>query len=362
VITLFDRYLLVTFIRSFLICSSSMVGLYIVIDAFCNLDEFSESRGLAAMLATMGQYYLFRTSLFFDRLAGVITTLSAMFTFSWIQRTNELMPLLAAGVPIYRVIAPVLIVAMMISGLASVNQEFVIPRIAEELRLRPDSSATRWVSVNPTYDSRGILFASGHCYRRDQSIRPASITLPPHLAGAPVELRAGEATYVPPGAGDPSGGWRLTDVAAPEVQIGEAVLQQLGPDEYFLHTTITFDQVSRESRWYQFSSSRELLAEMRNPYGTTKAEMEVLVHTRLTKPLAMLTLLLLGLPFVLSGMDRRMISLVSMSLVVSLAFQSFCYLCQRLGNVELIPPSLAAWLPVMVFGTLAFGMFDLIKT
>jgi lipopolysaccharide export system permease protein len=76
----------------------------------------------------------------------------------------------------------------------------------------------------------------------------------------------------------------------------------------------------------------------------------------------MVTLLFLGLPFVLSGTDRRMVSLVGMSLVVSVAFQLFTQLCMRLGNVEVIGPELAAWMPVLVFGTLAAGLHDLVKT
>src|SRR5438093_511105 len=144
VIPIFDRYLIHIFIRAFLICFASLVGLYIVIDAFSNLDEFSErSHGLFSMLAMMGEYYSYRVSLFFDRLSGVITTLSAMFTFSWIQRTNELMPMLAAGVPIYRIIVPVLIAAMIISGLAAVNQEMVIPQIAHKLQMAPDDNGQR---------------------------------------------------------------------------------------------------------------------------------------------------------------------------------------------------------------------------
>ena len=37
-----DRYVLGCFLRSYLICLVSLIGLYVVIDAFTNLDEFSE--------------------------------------------------------------------------------------------------------------------------------------------------------------------------------------------------------------------------------------------------------------------------------------------------------------------------------
>lgn len=104
------------------------------------------------------------------------------------------------------------------------------------------------------------------------------------------------------------------------------------------------------------------MEELRKDKDTSKAELAVMVHARFTRPLAMLTLLFLGLPFVLSGNDRRMVSLVGVSLIVSMAFQVFMQFCFRLGNAEIIAPELAAWLPVLVFGSLAVGLFDLVKT
>jgi lipopolysaccharide export system permease protein len=207
-IRIFDRYLIHIFIRAFLICFASLVGLYIVIDAFSNLDEFSErSQGLASLLETMCEYYVFKISFYFDRLAGVITTMSAMFTFSWIQRTNELMPLLAAGVPVRRIIAPVLIAASVIYGLTTVNQEIIIPRIAKQLQMRPDDDSVRTIKAHAAHDSRGILFNGDDCNRQERKVTPAFITLqPPHIVSSLLEIRAQEAIYVPPGEGVLSGG------------------------------------------------------------------------------------------------------------------------------------------------------------
>jgi lipopolysaccharide export system permease protein len=361
VIRIFDRYLIRIFVRSFLICFTSMVGLYVVIDAFANLDEFSErAKGVTSMLATMAGYYTYRVSLFFDELAGVITTMSAMFTFSWIQRTNELMPMLAAGVPIRRIVAPVLIAAAVVCGLTVANQELVIPRIAAELVKERDDDSFRRVKGHYAHDPRGILFNGDECNRQKQTVIPAFITLQPPsfpLLG----LRAREAEYIAPGTGDPSGGWILRGVTPSTFQCSEKVLQPLDDGDYVLHTTIAFDHVMRKQT-HKYSSTRELIDELRRGQGGIPAETVVMLHTRLTRPLAMITLLFLALPFVLSGTDRRMVSLVGLSLVVSLAFQMFTQLCHWLGQMEIVGPPLAAWLPVLVFGTLAVGLNDLVKT
>ena len=361
---IFDRYLILIFVKAFLICFTSLVGLYIVIDAFSNLDEFSErSHGVFSLLAVMGEYYSYRVSMFFDRLAPVITTISSMFTFSWIQRTNELMPMLAAGVPIRRIITPVLISAMVVCGITIANQELVIPRIAKQLMMRPDDDKERTVKAQYAYDPRGILFNGDECYRAQKKVAPAFITLqPPHLVDSILELRAHEAEYVAPRDDELSGGWILRGIVPATFQCNEAVLQPLESGEYFLHTSITLDQVQRKHAWFQFSSTHDLIDEMRQSGGGAQTEMAVLLHWRLMRPVATLTLLFLGMPFVLSGTDRRMVSLVGVSLVVSLAFQFFAQICQRLGNIDAINPPLAAWLPVLVFGSLAVGLYDLVKT
>jgi lipopolysaccharide export system permease protein len=364
VIRIVDRYLIQLFLRAFVICFASLVGLYIVIDAFSNLDEFSErSRGLVSLLATMCEYYSFKICFYFDRLAGVITTMSAMFTFSWIQRTNELMPLLAAGVSARRVVAPVLIAAGGIFGLTTLNQELVIPRIAKQLQRRPDDDSIRTIKAQAAHDSRGILFSGDECNRQALKVTPAYITLqPPTLVSSLTEIRAQEAIYVPPGKGVLSGGWTLRGVTPKDIQCNSNALEVLDNDSYFLRTSITFEHLLRKQSWFQFASTASLISDLRTQDNAPRVEMAVLIHSRFTRPLAMLTLLFLGLPFVLSGTDRRMVSLVGISLVVSVAFQLFTQLCTRLGNIEVIGPELAAWLPVLIFGSLAVGLHDLVKT
>ena len=364
VIKIFDRYLLRIFVRSFIICFTSLVGLYIVIDAFSKIDEFSEQAdGVRSLLATMGRYYMYRVSLFFDSLAGVITTMSAMFTFSWIQRTNELMPVLAAGVPTRRVIAPVLIAAMAVSGLATANQELMIPRIARELQQSPDDGSKRSLAAHPARDARGILMSGDRCFRQDHKIAPAFVTLPPTVMPSLVDLRAREAQYVAPGRHDrPTGGWVLRDVQSDNVPTRENVLEQIGPGEYFLHTTITFNQLLRRESWFAYFSTSRLLEEIRQPGNPSLNEMKVTVHGRFIRPLASLTMLFLGLPFVLSGTDRRMISLVGVSMVISIVFQFFSTVCGRLGNMQYLSPELAACLPVIVFGAIAAALYDMVKS
>src|SRR5436305_11248371 len=104
-----------------------------------SLDEFtSRHHGIVAVARHVTSYYGYRLTKFFDQLCEPIVLLSAMFTVALMQRSNELLPLLSAGVSTRRVVLPVLLSAWVMLSLAVANGEFLIPRVAAQLALEPD--------------------------------------------------------------------------------------------------------------------------------------------------------------------------------------------------------------------------------
>src|SRR5271154_6729891 len=112
-----------------MICYTSLVGLFIVIDAFSNFDEFTKRAEGLELVQAMGRYYLIHQSLFFDYLCGVIGMMAAIFTVTWMQRNNEQLAILSAGVSTHRAIRPVLVSSVIVSLFAIANQEIVMPRL-----------------------------------------------------------------------------------------------------------------------------------------------------------------------------------------------------------------------------------------
>src|SRR3989440_2623454 len=135
--TILDRSLFRAYLQAYLICLVSLLSLYVVVDLFMNLEDFAH-HGLEAVLRHVLTYYGYKVIQIFDRLSEPIVLLAAMFTVAWVQRNNELLPLLSAGVPTRRVFRPVLLGAALTVGLGVVNQEVVIPRAADGLMARRD--------------------------------------------------------------------------------------------------------------------------------------------------------------------------------------------------------------------------------
>lgn len=409
-----DRQRYWSFFKAYLICFGSLVGLYVVIDAFTNVDEFTkvEDKFLGVM-RLMGRYYLVRIPLFYDRLCGVITMMAAIFTVTWMQRNNELLAMLAAGISTHRVIVPVIVSSALVSGVAFANQEWVVPRVAEELQRTPDDDGRRGLVIHSHRDVNDVNLGGTFAFRDTQSIAHFNATLPSSRFGSLIQITGladddpgspgAEARYVPDD--DPTcplrGGWLIRGArAAPaDAALDGRVLVRVGPEPawlavatagagtpldralqavlppprtdlrkleggtFFLRTNLTFAMMTRSKLWYQFASTPELLASLKDPScETERPEIAVSLHGRNLRPLLSLTLLCLSLPLVLGGMARNTFVNLGRALGTSAVFYLCLLICSYLGSNRVLSPELSAWAPLIGFGCVAASRWDQIRT
>ena len=164
-----DRYLLRQFLQNFMICFMSLTGVYVVFDAFTNLEAFMSLAKGMALMKIMAAYYGNQSLFFFDCISSLLVLMSAMFTMAWIQRHHEMTALMAAGISRIRVVAPVLAAAVAIILLAVVNREVVIPKLKDQLAMRPSDLKGNVVEeLLPQYDNATDVLIEGRCAVVDQ--------------------------------------------------------------------------------------------------------------------------------------------------------------------------------------------------
>jgi lipopolysaccharide export LptBFGC system permease protein LptF len=74
-------------------------------------------------------------------------------------------------------------------------------------------------------------------------------------------------------------------------------------------------------------------------------------------------LLFLGLPFVLNLGNRSGFVSLALSFGICAAFYMVTSVCMNIANQsDVLKPIFAAWLPVMLFGSLGITMFDRLPT
>jgi lipopolysaccharide export system permease protein len=361
---IFDRQMVAGYFKSYFVCLTSLLSLYIVVDLFINLDDFAHNgQGLTGMVQRIGFYYGAQIAQIFDRLCEAIVLLAAMFTIAWMQRNNEQVPLLSAGVSTQRIVLPVLICAFAMIGLTVLNQELLIPRVADRLTLaRDDPGGQKEITVRQAYESNGIHITGLRALRKGRMVRDFQCLIPESLAGNQVHLTAKEARFIP-GEEPHAGVWELTGCLPSDLEPIPGILQVRDTGRYALSTrNIDFEALTRDPNWFLRASTIRLYHELQRPESTRLASMAVLFHTRLTRPLLCMVLVLLGLSVILTDQNRNVVVSSGLCLVLCGLFFGACYACKMLGDSEILTPALAAWFPVIFFGPIALVMFDAVHT
>jgi lipopolysaccharide export system permease protein len=360
-----DWLLIKGYFKSYAICLISLLSLYVVVDLFMHLDDFfhNNAHGLGAVVKRVGLYYAYRVPQLFDRLCEAIVLMAGMFTVAMMQRNNEHLPLLSAGVPTQRIVAPILLCAFVMLGLQVANQELVIPRIASKLALeRSDPDGDKEIAAHQGYEQNDVHVAGERAIRSKKTVKQFCVTIPESVDGNLIHITAKEATYKP--SEEPlRGTWELFGCTPPDVAPIEGVLEVRDKGRYVLHTrVVNFEALTRDQKWFQLARTDELYRELQRPESRGLAPMAVLFHVRLTRPVLGIVLVLMGLSVILRDSNRNVIISSGVCVVLCGVFFVSCSVCKMLGDGGYLSPALAAWLPVVTFSPFGIVMFDAVQT
>lgn len=368
--TILDRYVLRLYLGILLIAFISLTGLFIVVDAFNNLDEFiAGSKQAGGPFVILSSYYGARTLWFFDRMSGVLGMVAAMFTLTMMQRNNEMTALMAAGISRARVVQPLIGAVLFVSVLGLINREFGLPNVRDKLtRNAQDLLGDAQKECHPKYDPQtDILLTGRHTFAKDKRLVQPQFRLPAEMLAWGKMITAENAYFEPAASGRPNG-YRLRQVRSPNdlqklpsyASDGRTILFSpkdtpwLKPDECFVASEVTFEQLYVGNGWRQFLSSTELITGLHRRTLENGADVLVTMHGRLIQPVLDVVLLFLGIPLVLGRENRNIFLAAGQCVGLTLCFFMVTLAAQSLGTNYLLNPVLAAWLPLLVFGPVAY--------
>ena len=372
-----DRYLLRQFIQVFAICFLSLMGLYVVIDAFGHLDNFSrhaeEGRNLFSVI---GEYYAYQSLSFFDQTGGILVLIAAMFTVTWLQRHQEMTAMLAAGVSKARIVRPLILASLFISFLGVANREFLLPSLRDELsRDTDDLAGEKPRDLEARYDLNDVFIGGDKLVVPERKIVNPLFMLPNELSTYGKQLAA-ETAYHLEGTEDHPSGFLLENVVTPvgiddrpslSMNDTPIILTSLDntwlePKQIFVKSPLPFKLLASGSAWHSYASTKEIVTELNSPSTDIDSTVRVAVHARITRPFMDTTLLMLGLPLMFSRRQRNVFLSIGICLAIALSFSLFSLVCQSLGGIGLLRPTLAAWLPVLVFVPISVSIAHTLRT
>jgi lipopolysaccharide export LptBFGC system permease protein LptF len=353
------------------------VGLRIIIDLFVNLDEFTEHADLetAAVFKNIFTFYLLNSTLYFRDFAGMIAVVAAAFSFGKMVRHNELVAVMASGVSLKRIIFPIVFLALLLTGVLVIDQELIIPPLADKLiRSQGDVPGRESYEVRFISDGNGSLicalkFDVETSTLYDPTILLRSPTSRPGIWEVTGRIDAEKAIY-----NDQAGRWDLYSRSA---EIGKWVpgglLTEKGsrrppkPIAFYTSDVRAKDiPVRCESEHKTLLSLRQLKAlEAQKIQIRDTAQLSSQKHFHVTDPIINLIMLMISLPILVCRDPKSMKSAVMISFSLTGACFIFTFVCKLLATeviFDRVMPELWAWLPVFIFLPIAFIELDSMKT
>ncbi|MCG8652952.1 MAG: LptF/LptG family permease [Pirellulales bacterium] len=377
--TKIDRYILTLFLRTVIVCFCSVAGIFIVFHAFNSMDDLvKQGHTDGGLTRVMLRYYGPYMLLLFDWTAAIITLMSMLFTVGWLRRTGELTATLAAGVSHGRILRPMILASTAIIGVQLVNRECVLPGFRDTLSMKArDIAGKTEQPILAKYDKMNRVLIDGTALvTQERKIRQPSFRLSGDYPGFGDRLAAHSAQWVDANQDHPAG-YLLRHVRHPEhvdtlpsVAVnGRSILMTrrdhdwLQPGQCFFATSVDTDLLQSNQNATRYASLGELVGHVRNPAVYSSLGLHVLLHERIIRPPLDFSLVLMGLPLVVNRRGRNLFVMIAIAMFTVLIFFAVKTLAGAMGGSGyLLTPSLAAWVPLLLFGPLAYTRLRDVQT
>jgi lipopolysaccharide export system permease protein len=371
-----DRYIAKNFLIGYCIAFCVLIGLRMIIDLFVNLDEFTEdaTRDTMAVMKHVLTFYCLNSTLYFRDFAGMITVVAAAFSFGKMVRSNELVAVMASGVSLKRVIGPIVLLALLLTGVLVIDQELIIPPLADKLvRSHDDIPGQELYDVKFIEDGNNLICARRFEVETSTLHNPTILlrrpTSRPGILEVTGRIDAGKAVY-----NKTTSQW---DLYSRDPNTGEwlpyGLLYERGSrnvdrpiPSYASEITAKDIPIRRKSEHKTLLSLRDLTAlSAQSTKFRDQAQLDSQKHFRITDPIINLVMLMVSLPILVCRDPKSVKSAVVVSFAVTGACFVTTFVCKIFATevvFDRVIPELWAWLPVFIFLPIAFIELDSMKT
>ncbi|MBB5061522.1 LPS export ABC transporter permease LptF/LPS export ABC transporter permease LptG [Granulicella aggregans] len=384
-----DEYIMRAFISNFALVLITFWILFTIFTFFELIGDIIRNR---TPLVTVGDYLLNLIPYILYNVTPLCVLVAVLITFGALSRSSELTAMKAAGISLYRILIPVVVLAAVIACSLFAFDEFYLPaanRRQEALRntikgkpaqtfLRPDR---KWISgqlptdqgrhavltnfsgsrqappqaraVEPVrifyyqfFDSDRNVFANLTVFELD----PATFTLQRRIfaASARWDGRVDRWLF--------ESGWVRTFSG-----------KSLASYQPFVLTTFPqikeepqyFKKEDRQSQEMSFGELSSYISDLRQSGFDTK-RLSVQLDRKLAYPATAFVMAIIGMPFAFSTGKRGGVAGFAAAIGIAVVYMGTDRLFEAMGNVSALPPSLAAGAPDLLFAIV--GSYLLLRT
>lgn len=350
-------YLAKTFIVRIIAVLVMLVLVLLMLDLLSNTGKVLAAPGNGQ--AEVLEYASLRAPQLISRFLPYSVLLASILTLATLNQNSEVIAMKAAGLSAHQVLAPLLLTALVASGLSFAFNERVLTRANATLSAWQANNYTKMPVASGAKANVFVTDGTNILYAVNANGTGPSMTLEgvTYYTRAPsgaiaIETRAARATYASPG-------WKLIDATQFEVATAESARlpsvvlgKDLTPEQIDLGSV----NPDGQSLW-QLSRS---IADYREA-GRRTAELEAKWWHKISGPLSAALMPLLG-AVAAFGLARSGQLFLRAVIGMALGFAYFVVdnAALAMGNFGGYPPMLAAWAPFFLF--LLIGETVLIRT
>lgn len=367
-----DKYVAKSFLTGYIISLLVLVGLCIVVDLLVNVDEFAEfsDYGLIFVAGNILRYYGAQSALYFRDLAGIIIVLAAVFSLGKMTRSNELIAIMASGISLKRVIAPIIVLSVLLTSLVIIDQEIVIPRLVSQLVRGHDYDRAKGESYDFWFltDSNGHLISANYYIEREETMYNPLMVIRRQIKNEDGsiewivlgDIKADKARY-----NHETKKWDLENAVFSRLT---TTSDEIGANVPTFETDITPTDIPiRQQESYKALLSSAQLSKLANEKNKLKdqADLYSQKHFRITDPIINLVMLMVALPVLVCRDPKSMKAAVTVSFSITGSCFLLVFVCKMVATEAVfgrIIPHFWAWLPVIIFLPIAFIELDSMKT
>ena len=356
-----DRYILREFIKILGLVMVSTIVLMLIIQYTELSNDIREHKIPFRMVFAYFRYFMFQI---FHWMLPISVLVSTLVTFGIMQKNNEITAIKSGGVSLYRIALPILAVAAVLSILAYLLLDFVLPysnqRMAQiEARIKGKKP------IPVSAQQKLWLLGKGHYLLNFLSYDKETKTLAQVQVFEmhPAEFRLTRRVYAQRAHWDGQGwvfenGWMASftdDRQTTYTRITEPIRL------YYAERPSDFETEVKSPDQMTFSQLRRYIETIRNA-GYAPEEFSVKLYTKTSWPVLSMVMALIALPFAFRIGKRGALYGVGIALILGIVYWITFALFTKFGEVGNLPPVLSAWSANILFAMAATYMFLHVET
>jgi len=362
-LTILDDYVARTYTKYAVLSLVALLGI-IYIAMFVDVSD-KLFKGMVTPL-TILEYFRYSTPEWLYYVIPLSVLLSALITIAMLTKNSELIVMKACGISLYRVSAPMFVVALIVGGGLFVLQETILgpsTRRAEELKLIIKG-------INPQnldlLNNRWLAGANGRFYHY-LSLDPTNhvltgldvYELTPRMTRLVRRTYAEVATLADGATGST---WQIHRGWDREFdELGNVRPTALVAVRRTLESADYFGTKEPNERFMGYSELLKYTDKLRAG-GFAILEQQVALARKVAFPFVTLIMTLLAVPFASTIGRSGAMGGVGVGIALAISYWTLISIFAALGTGGALPPMLAAWAPNLLFGTAALYLLLTVRT